>query len=115
MAEVILAANGSNVVQTFIESRREEIAELCRAHHVRRLSIFGSALRDDFDPTRSDVDVRVEFDSAALDNYVRNLHSLHDSLVELFGRKVDLLTSARISNRFLREELEETQVTLYAA
>ena len=49
-----------SIMQDFITSRREEIADLCRKHHVRRLAIFGSAVRDDFDPVRSDVDVLVE-------------------------------------------------------
>ena len=102
-------------MQPFILAQRERIAELCRAHHVRRLSIFGSAVRDDFDPNRSDVDVRVEFAPEALDDYVHHVHSMHDSLVELLGRNVDMLTAAAIPNRYFRHELERTQVTLYAA
>ncbi len=43
-----------------ISADREKIAEFCRAHNIRRLSIFGSVLREDFGPT-SDVDVLVEF------------------------------------------------------
>ena len=45
-----------------IHARREEVAELCRRFHVRRLEVFGSAARGDFDPERSDVDFLVEFD-----------------------------------------------------
>lgn len=44
---------------------REAIAEFCRARGIRRLSLFGSVLRDDFDPGRSDVDVFVELQPAA--------------------------------------------------
>jgi len=44
-------------MQPFIAEKREEIAALCRQHHVRRLSVFGSAARDDFDPATSDIDV----------------------------------------------------------
>ena len=43
---------------------KDEIADFCRRHHICRLSIFGSALRDDFAPD-SDVDVLVEFDTGA--------------------------------------------------
>ena len=102
-------------MQSFITARQAEIIDLCRTHHVRRLSIFGSAVRDDFDPATSDIDVRIEFKPDALDNYVENLHSLHDALVAMFGRKVDMVTGDVISNRFFRKELEDTQVTLYAA
>jgi uncharacterized protein len=102
-------------MQDFILSKREQIGELCRTHHVRRLSVFGSATRDDFDPEHSDVDVRVEFYEEANQSYVQNLHSFHDSLTDLFGRPVDLLSATRISNRFFEKELQDTQVVLYAA
>jgi hypothetical protein len=102
-------------MQEFITAKRAEIAELCRTHHVRRFSVFGSAVRDDFDPEKGDVDVRVEFGPEALDNYVRNFHSLHDELQALFGRKVDIISSEVIKNRYLRKEIDNTQVTLYAA
>ena len=46
---------------------REKIAEFCRARGIRRLSLFGSVLRDDFDPDRSDIDVLAEFNPVALD------------------------------------------------
>ena len=48
-------------MQPIITENREKIAELCRTHHVRRLSVFGSAVRDDFDSSNSDVDLLVEF------------------------------------------------------
>jgi len=47
--------------QQNVEIRKEEIADFCRRHHVSRLSLFGSVLRDDFRPA-SDVDVLVEFE-----------------------------------------------------
>jgi predicted nucleotidyltransferase len=48
-----------------ISSHREELRELCRRFHVRRLDLFGSATGDDFDPARSDLDFLVEFDPRA--------------------------------------------------
>ena len=45
-----------------IEQKREQLAELCRQHRVLRLTLFGSALREDFDPERSDLDFLVEFE-----------------------------------------------------
>lgn len=102
-------------MQEFLELKREAIAELCRTHHVQRLAIFGSALRDDFDPARSDVDVRIEFDKRALDNYLENFHDLHDELTRVLGRRVDLISAETITNPVLRHEIERTQVTLYAS
>jgi len=102
-------------MQEFITSRREEIADLCRKHHVRRLAIFGSAVRDDFDPARSDVDVLVDFDEIPVMEYSDNKHALHDELEKYFGRKVDLLTWASIQNQYLLREVESSHELLYAA
>ena len=101
-------------MQPFIEAKREQIAELCRTHQVRRLSIFGSAVRDDFDPEKSDVDVRVEFDDSAKFGLL-DYFDLHEKLVELFGRNVDILSKPEIENPYLRRIVEASQVTLYAA
>jgi len=102
-------------MQPFISARREEIAELCRKHHVRRLSVFGSAARDDFDPATSDVDIIVEFDDMPIEQYSDNKWALHDELVAKWSRKVDLLTWKSLKNPVIRKEVESTQVTLYAA
>lgn len=54
---------GGRAVTPSIEEHRAELAELCRRHHVLRLSLFGSATRDDFDAERSDLDFLVDFES----------------------------------------------------
>lgn len=103
-------------MQEIIAAKHEEIVALCRKHHVRRFSVFGSAVRGDFDPASSDIDIRVEFDRNALgEDYASNYFALRHELEELFGRKVDLLSGHTISNRYLKREIEQTQVTLYAA
>ena len=102
-------------MQPFIIARREEIAELCRKHHVRRLSVFGSATRDDFDPAISDVDVIVEFEEMPIEQYSDNKWSLHDELAAKFDSKVDLLTWKSLTNPVIRKEVESTHVMLYAA
>jgi uncharacterized protein len=102
-------------MQDFILAKREEIAALCRQHHVRRLSVFGSAARDDFDPFRSDVDIIVEFEAIGSDIYFDNKTSLIESLRRLFGRNVDLLTWKSVRNPYFLEEVVATQELLYAA
>jgi len=102
-------------MQDFILAKREEIAELCRQHHVRRLSVFGSAARDDFDPETSDVDVIVEFEEIGSDIYFDNKTSLLESLRSLFGRSVDLLTWKSVKNRYILRAIERSQETLYGA
>ena len=44
-----------------IEIPQAEIEAFCRKHHIRRLALFGSVLRDDFGP-ESAMDVLVEFE-----------------------------------------------------
>jgi predicted nucleotidyltransferase len=102
-------------MQPIITENREKIAELCRAHHVRRLSVFGSAVRDDFDPERSDVDFMVEFEPSEdhRDFEVQSL--LKEKLTELFDRPVDLIRAGLIRNPYLLREILNDQVTLYAA
>lgn len=66
----------------------------CQARAIRRLSLFGSATREDFDPERSDVDLLVEYVAGrhpGLDHF-----RIADELSELFGRKVDLNTAAML-------------------
>jgi len=102
-------------MQSLITSNLDRIAALCKQHHVRRLYVFGSALRDDFDPTRSDIDLRVEFGDVPEREYAHNYFALLDAFSGLFGRKVDLLSSPTIRNPYLRKEIEETQKAVYAA
>ena len=47
---------------TIIDRHRSGIEALCRTYQVKRLDVFGSAIREDFDPVRSDVDFLVEFE-----------------------------------------------------
>lgn len=102
-------------MQPFLTARREEIAALCRKHHVRRLAVFGSAVRDDFDPERSDVDVLVEFDPAAFADYVEHYFGLRDGLEVLFGREVDLIRDGVLKNPFRLSSMDRDRQELYAA
>ena len=101
-------------MQGFIADHREEISALCRRHHVRRLSVFGSAVRDDFDPNHSDVDLHIEFDEDAIEFYADNYFALSDALECLLQRKVDILSAPSIRNPYFRNAVETSQVTLYA-
>jgi uncharacterized protein len=98
-----------------LEENREKIAEICRAHHVRRLSVFGSAVRDDFDPQRSDVDFLVEFEPGFIAGYAKNYLSLESSLNAILKRRVDVVSEEGIRNPFLRKSIDADKRGLYAA
>jgi hypothetical protein len=102
-------------MQDFILAKREEIAALCRQHHVRRLSVFGSAARDDFDPSTSDIDMLVAFAPDADPIYAKNYYSLRDNLERLFHREVDLVGDGVIRNRYRLQSIEADKIELYAA
>lgn len=97
-----------------IEKNRDAIANLCLLHGVHRLEVFGSILRDDFDPQRSDVDVLVEFDAQVTDNFT-NFLDLKESLEALLGRSVDLMELRAIRNRRLRHYIEQSKSPIYDA
>jgi predicted nucleotidyltransferase len=95
-----------------VEFDPQKIADFCRRHGVRRLSLFGSILRDDFGPD-SDVDVLVEF----LPSVRASLFDLGGMLMELremLGREVDLRTPADLS-KYFRDDVVAEARPLYAA
>jgi len=90
---------------------RDKLADFCRRYHIRRLSLFGSVLRDDFQPT-SDVDFLVEFEPGYPVGFLR-LAGMEVELSELIGRKADLRTPADLS-RYFREEVVRAAEVQYA-
>ena len=77
-----------------IEIPRDQIADFCRRHRVRKLALFGSVLRDDFSPA-SDVDVLVEFEPGT--KMGLRFFSLQDELSKILRRTVDLNTEGFLS------------------
>jgi len=98
-----------------IEVKRERIAELCRQFRVRRLALFGSALRADFNPGSSDLDFVVEFEPLPPGEYANTYFGLIEALERLLGQPVDLVESGAVRNPYIRQEIEAHQETLYAA
>lgn len=90
----------------------QQITKFCKRHGIRRLSLFGSALRADFRPD-SDVDLLVEFEPEAQVSYF-DLVRIEFELSEAFGRRVDLRTPAELSPRF-RDDVIATSEVQYAA
>jgi uncharacterized protein len=95
-----------------IQISRDRLAAFCHRHCIRRLSFFGSILRDDF-RTDSDIDVLVEF----APDHVPGLRffAIQAELADLLGREVDLHTPASLSKYFRDRVLAEAQVQYDAA
>lgn len=105
-----------NALPAVIEEHMAELRALCEKYHVRRLTLFGSAVKGTFDETRSDLDFSVEFHESS-DPIARGgwYLDLLDALEKLFGREIDLVSRIAVQNPYFREELEETERELYAA
>jgi len=92
---------------------QDRIAEFCRTHGIRRLAVFGSALRDDFGPD-SDIDLLVEFEPDRIPTLF-DIAGMEQELSALLGgRKVDLRTPEDLSRYFRQQVLAEAEVQ-YAA
>jgi predicted nucleotidyltransferase len=95
-----------------VDIPRDRLAVFCRRHHIRKLSLFGSALREDFRPD-SDIDVLVEFEPDVAVGLI-GLAGMELELSALLGRKVDMRTPAELS-RYFRQEVVDTAEVQYAA
>ena len=99
-----------------IEHDLDTLAAICRAHHVRRLEIFGSAVDGTFDPETSDLDFLVEFErDHDLGPWLRDYFDFRAALEELFGRCVDLVMPRAMKNPYFIREVDRTRRLLYAA
>jgi hypothetical protein len=98
----------NDLIEKHLSLPKDRLADFCRRHRIRWLSLFGSVLRDDFDPD-SDVDVLVEFDRQAVVGLIR-LAGMELELSDLLGRKVDLRTPADLSPYFRQAVLSEAEV-----
>lgn len=99
-----------------IARHRNELAALCRRFGVRRLDLFGSAARGDFDPGRSDLDFLVEFDPAHPDALsLAAYFGFKEALEALFGRPVDLVEPGALRNPYLKESIYSSTEPVFAA
>lgn len=89
-----------------VDLPKEKIADFCRRHHIRKLAVFGSALREDFRPD-SDLDVLVEFDREHTPGLA--FFGMEQELSELLGRKIDLNTPQFLSPYFRDKVLAEAE------
>ncbi len=91
-----------------IDISKDRIADFCRRHHICRLALFGSVLRDDFGP-ESDVDVLVEFEPDTKVGFFK-LYDLEQELSGLLGgRRVEMNTPRSLSKYFRDRVLSEAE------
>lgn len=96
---------------TAVDLDRSALEQLCRKHHIRRLSVFGSR-RSGRQTPESDLDLLVEFDPGHVPGFA--FAAIERELSQLFGSEVDLRMSVDLNRRF-RDEVSRTAEPIYVA
>jgi hypothetical protein len=102
-------------MQELVADKQEQLAEVCRRFHVKRLEIFGSAAEGKFRAEDSDLDFLVEFLPLGPGEHADAYFGLLEALKDLFGRPVDLVMADAIRNRYFKESVDRTRRPVYAA
>jgi uncharacterized protein len=106
---------GGAAMVVMIENRMNAIRAACERFRVARLDAFGSVLRDDFEPGRSDIDLLVDFGAMSPYDKPDAYFGLLDELQAIFGTDIDLVMVGALKNRYIREDVNRTKQVLYAA
>ena len=102
-------------MSTLIDRYRPQIEARCRGYRVRRLDVFGSVIREDFDPVHSDVDLLVEFEPDPDLNLFHAYMGLRGDLSRLLERPVDLVMPSAVRNPYFAQEIAASREHLYGA
>ncbi|MXW40575.1 MAG: hypothetical protein F4Z75_05410 [Synechococcus sp. SB0668_bin_15] len=100
---------------TISTSQRHAVALACRRHHVKHMHLFGSAVRDDFQPGCSDLDWLVEFQSLEPTALVDAYFSLEQQLASILDQPVDLVMAGAIHNPHVWAEIQASKQLIYEA
>jgi predicted nucleotidyltransferase len=98
-----------------IDEKREEIAETCQRYGIERLFIFGSALREDFRPGESDIDLLVEFGPIDISKKFHTFLEARAAFSKILQAEVDLVMSGAVKNKVIAGEINRTKKLLYGA
>ena len=99
-----------SVTELPITVDRNKIAAFCRERGIRKLSVFGSVLRQDFDPARSDVDLLADFAPGALDGVGLRYFGYGDELSQILGHRVDFCSQL---SRHIEAAVRREAIALY--
>jgi predicted nucleotidyltransferase len=92
--DVLRGALGARSPKPHVDPRRLE--RICKKHHIKRLSLFGSVVRDDFAPA-SDVDILYEREAGHRET-LASFVAANEAFADLFGRRVDFIERSLIEN-----------------
>ena len=106
----MLASLLVKTAQLPIDIDREQIAQFCQTRGIRKLALFGSVLRGDFDPTLSDMDVLAEFQPGALRGVGLRYFDYGHELGKILGHHVDFCSQLHPE---IQKRVENDSLTIY--
>lgn len=97
-----------------VHDKRDELRAICQRLRVRRLELFGSGANGKFQPDHSDLDFLVEFEDMPPAEYADAYFALLKEVTTLYGRRIDLVTTASLKNPFFIENVQQSRTLIYA-
>lgn len=98
-----------------IDQKLDEIAVVCKRFGILKLFVFGSALRNDFRPGESDVDLLVEFGPLEITKRFHVYLDAREAFKDVFKADVDLVMQGAVKNKIIAKEIERTKKLVYGA
>lgn len=96
-----------------IDEKLEQIAAACQRYGIERLFVFGSALRDDFRPGESDIDLIVEFGPLEITKRFHAYLEAREAFRNIFQADVDLVMQGPVRNKVIAGEIDRTKQLIY--
>jgi hypothetical protein len=98
-----------------VDKQQDEIAAVCRQYGIERLFVFGSAIREDFKPGDSDIDLLVEFGPIDVTKKFHVYLDAREAFRRIFNVDVDLVMRGAVKNKVIAKEIDRTKKLIYAA
>jgi predicted nucleotidyltransferase len=98
-----------------VDEQQDEIAAACRQYGIERLFVFGSAIREDFRPGESDIDLLVEFGPIDVTKKFHAHLDAREAFRRIFNADVDLVMRGAVKNKVIAKEIDRTKKLIYAA
>ena len=98
-----------------IDEKLDEIAAACRRYGIVRLFVFGSALREDFSPGESDIDLLAEFGPLEVTKRFHVYLDAREAFRNIFQADVDLVMQGAVKNKVIAREIDRTKKLVYGA
>jgi len=102
-------------MSVLIDEKLEEIAAACQQYGIERLFVFGSALREDFRPGESDIDLLVEFGPLEITKRFHIYLDAREAFMNILQADVDLVMKGAVKNKIIAGEIDRTKRLVYGA